>query len=109
MRRNLLPIPLVLLMVSLGLILRWPSIGIAANPPQPTYGTAIVDGNYGEWNVANDFFGNMYNAGNPSKAHTSNGYLRYDCSADIMYVLVLQQGTTVLLTAPGNAWTTING
>ena len=61
----------------------------AASPPQPTYGTAVVDGNISEWDLTNDFFANMYLAGNPTKKIESKLYLRYDCSSHTLYVLVL--------------------
>ncbi|HEX7880437.1 MAG TPA: hypothetical protein VF720_13570, partial [Candidatus Eisenbacteria bacterium] len=62
---------------------------VGATPPNPSPGTAVVDGNPGEWNLATDFFTNMYRAGNPSKPIESKAYLRYDCSTHTMYVLVL--------------------
>jgi len=49
-----------------------------AAPPQPTYGVANVDGNIGEWDLANDFFANMYRAGKTDKEIESKLYLRYD-------------------------------
>src|SRR5260221_9003538 len=57
----------------------------------------------------------MYLAGDPTKAVLANGYLRYDCSTDTLYVLVLQENylqptATPLLTSPtGNAWAEIDG
>src|SRR5262249_53948116 len=57
-----------------------------AVPPAPTYGTANVDGNTGEWDLVNDFFSLMYRAGDPSKPVESRAYLRYDCSTQTMYV-----------------------
>jgi len=63
----------------------------AASPPQPTYGTAVVDGDISEWNLTNDFFANMYRAGNPSKQLEAKAYLRYDCDKHTLYVLVLTQ------------------
>lgn len=60
-----------------------------ALPPNPAFGTAVVDGQYGEWNLANDFFSNMYRAGDSTKALESKLYLRYDCVTNTMYALVL--------------------
>jgi hypothetical protein len=52
---------------------------LAANPPEPTYDTATVDGNESEWSLANDFFADMYRAGDPTKKVESKLYLRYGC------------------------------
>ncbi|MBM4467883.1 MAG: hypothetical protein FJ014_20430 [Chloroflexi bacterium] len=60
----------------------------AATPPEPIYGTADVDGDYGEWNLSNDFFANMYQGGDPNKDILSKLYLRYDCSTETLYALV---------------------
>ncbi|TMQ60761.1 MAG: hypothetical protein E6K72_00370 [Candidatus Eisenbacteria bacterium] len=81
-----------------------------ATPPQPTYGTANVDGNPGEWNLVNDFFSLMYRAGNPSKPVESRAYLRYDCSTQTMYVLVLMEPNSVGYIDPNmqTAWVAIN-
>src|SRR5262245_31396721 len=85
------------------------SLAIAA-PPNPTYGTANVDGNSGEWNLVNDFFTLMYRAGDPSKPVESNGYLRYDCATQTMYVLVLIEPNSVGYIDPNaqTAWVAIN-
>jgi hypothetical protein len=60
-----------------------------ATPPIPTLGTAVVDGQYGEWDLTNDFFANMYRTGDSTKALESKLYLRYDCETATQYVLVL--------------------
>jgi hypothetical protein len=60
----------------------------AGGAGQPTYSSAVVDGNIGEWDLANDQFAPMYRAGkigNPIEAYL---YLRYDCDTDTMYALV---------------------
>lgn len=81
-----------------------------ATPPQPTYGTANVDGNSGEWNLVNDFFSLMYRAGKDNKPVESKAYLRYDCSAGVMYVLVLMEPNSVGYIDPlaQTAWVAIN-
>jgi len=81
-----------------------------ATPPQPTYGTANVDGFSGEWNLVNDFFSLMYRAGNPSKPVESRAYLRYNCSTGTMYVLVLMEPTSIGYIDPSaqTAWVAIN-
>lgn len=58
-------------------------------PPQPSQGTAVVDGQYCEWSLPTDFFANMYRAGRPNKPLESKLYLRYDCIKRTMYALVL--------------------
>jgi hypothetical protein len=63
----------------------------AASPPEPTYGTANVDGNPGEWDLTNDFFADMYLAANPQSDVLSKLYLRYDCATSTLYVLVLAE------------------
>ncbi len=55
----------------------------------PAYGTATVDGSFAEWDLVNDFFAPMHNAGNPSHPILSNLYLRYDCAENLLYILVL--------------------
>ncbi len=59
----------------------------------PNYGSDMtVDGEYMDWNLTNDEFATMYRSGmfstNPDN-HLSTLYLRYDCEAGLMYVLVL--------------------
>ena len=56
---------------------------------EPTYGTAIVDGDYNEWDLEKDLFAPMYRAGDSSKPQESNLYLRYNCVSSTLYVLVL--------------------
>ena len=59
------------------------------------YGTGvIVDGDPADWDLENDFFADMFNAGNPNQnwpgfAVLSKLYLRYDCSNNFLYALVL--------------------
>ncbi|MBN2092789.1 PKD domain-containing protein [candidate division KSB1 bacterium] len=85
-------------------LLLFAGIAFAANPPQPTYGTANVDGNYGEWNLTNDHFANMYEAGDPEKDHFSSLYLRYDCNTNVVYALVLRENGWLPDLTPENAW-----
>jgi len=70
----------------------WGSIAaFAATTPQlqPNYGTITVDGNTSDWNLPVDFFADMYTAGDSSKEVLAKAYLRYDCSIQRMYILVL--------------------
>jgi hypothetical protein len=81
-----------------------------AAPPNPTYGTANVDGNSGEWNLPQDFYTLMYRAGDPTKPVESKAYLRYDCATHTMYVLVLIEPNSVGYIDPNaqTAWVAIN-
>lgn len=79
------------------------SSAFAASPPVPTFGTATVDGDAGEWNLAEDgsgdFFANMWRAGDSQKPNPSIDaklYLRYDCENEILYALVLGETGPVL-------------
>jgi uncharacterized repeat protein (TIGR01451 family) len=71
----------------------------AANANEPSYGSATVDGYTSEWNLTTDLFSKMceagridHSTGNCTKDHLSNLYLRYDCSTNTMYALVLREG-----------------
>jgi hypothetical protein len=69
---------------------------VMAAPPVPSSGVATVDGNYGEWNLANDFFANMVEAGKDDGTLLSKLYLRYDCATETVYALVLAEpGQTI--------------
>ena len=77
------------------LLLALPMAVSAAIPPHPTYASANVDGNPGEWILATDFFANMYRAADPDKQIETKVYLRYACpvggTSGILYALVLAQ------------------
>ncbi|HET90737.1 MAG TPA: hypothetical protein ENN99_08380 [Chloroflexi bacterium] len=90
-----------------------------ANPPEPSYivpsdtPATVVDGAYGEWNLAEDgtgdFFANMYNAGRPDPAWPgyalmSKLYLRYACDSGMLYALVLAEDGYVPLPWAEDAW-----
>ena len=87
----------------------------AATRPTPSYGTADVNGDYSEWNLTNDIDSQMWVGGDSSKQNLSTGYLRYDCSTQTIYVLVLQAGigtdnaVPLMSSATGNAWADIDG
>ena len=82
----------------------------AATPPSVQPGTAVVDGLTSEWNLANDFFANMYRSGNSSKPLESKLYLRYDCGKSTVYALVLTQPNVPGLIVAGSttAWVAID-
>ncbi|MBI5876193.1 MAG: hypothetical protein HZB53_00965 [Chloroflexi bacterium] len=82
---------------------------VSAAAPNPTYGSAVVDGNRGEWNLTSDFFSNMCTAFDCSKPTTAKLYLRYDCSTQTMYALVkVQPGSTLDSTSTNDAWLAVN-
>src|SRR5512134_3736217 len=63
----------------------------AASPPEPTYGVADVDGNSGEWDLAGDFFADLYRAGRPTKDVLARLYVRYECATSTLFALVLAE------------------
>ncbi|NND07856.1 MAG: hypothetical protein HKN87_15875, partial [Saprospiraceae bacterium] len=64
------------------------NFGAFSTCPKPTSGTANIDGNYSEWDLTNDFFADMYEAGKVDKTLLSKLYVRYDCKTQKLCVLV---------------------
>ena len=64
---------------------------IMSGGAEPTYGTMIVNGDYGEWDLAQDFFADMYRAADPTKDILAKLYLRYDCDSNTLGVLVMAE------------------
>lgn len=86
MRRTPIAIPLMLL------VLLPAAPGTApATPPQPTYGGAVVDGRYDDWDLDADRFADMPRPWTAAKRLECGAYLRYDCRSQILYVLVLAE------------------
>lgn len=82
----------------------------AANPPSPTYGTAVVDGSITEWSMTGDKFAAMTEDGYPNKPVVAHLYLRYDCDSSTLYALVLGDGGVQFReTRPENAYVRIDG
>ena len=79
-----------------------------AGAPTPTAGAAVVDGDHSEWNLATDFFSDMFRAGKPSKPIESAVYLRYDCRTETLYALVLAQDGVPAVMVSGTAWIAID-
>jgi hypothetical protein len=67
------------------------SRGTLSFSEQPSYASAVVDGNPGEWNLGDDLFANMYQAGKPDKPVLSKLYIRYACDTETLFVLVLTE------------------
>ena len=70
----------------------------------PVFGTAVVDGDYSEWNLATDFAAEMREAGKADKDLLSKLYLRYDCNTQTMYALVLREGSYEAKNSASDAW-----
>ncbi len=81
------------------------------------YGPGIVvDGNPSDWNLAEDYFSDMYNGGRnqpswPGFAVLSTLYLRYDCQAQVLYALVLdtENDGELVTRSAGDAWLKLYG
>ena len=53
-------------------------------------GTGItIDGNPADWDLANDYYADMYLGGRPNRPVLSTLHLRYDCADSLLYMLVL--------------------
>ena len=105
--RNLVRIitSVVLLTMVIGLV----SNVAAAGVNEPTYGSAVAGGGYAEWDLANDYFAPMFEAGVMDKTNFSDLYLRYECpttsGADgILYALVLNQTPYLILDDNNSNW-----
>jgi hypothetical protein len=70
----------------------------------PVLGSAVVDGDYSEWNLATDFTAEMREAGKANKDLLSKLYLRYDCNMQTMYVLVLAEDGYEAVNSANDAW-----
>lgn len=85
------------------------SVG-AASPPVPSSGSAKVDGSTGDWNLGADLFADMTDTGTPNEPVRAKLYLRYDCSSETLFALVLGvDGTQFRETRPENAYIRIDG
>lgn len=62
-----------------------------AAAPTPSLGSAVVDGNPGEWTGA-DYFADMTDNGNPANETLATLSLRYDCDTGTLYALVMVTG-----------------
>lgn len=89
---------------------------VQAAPPNPVIAPATIDGNMGEWNTTTDFFANMYLAGDSTRTVEAYLYLRYQCTSNTLYALVLPAPGYTILQLPtdsfvklGNSTTLVNG
>jgi hypothetical protein len=68
----------------------------------PASGSAVVDGNPVEWDLATngpDFWGGMYTDGDATKTLYAKAYVRFDCEKETVYVLVLDESADPQLDA----------
>lgn len=94
----------------LALSLVGPSAVGAASPPQPTYGSAVVDGKTGDWDLSSDLFSDLTDTGKADSPVRGHLYLRYDCSTETLYALVLGvDGIQFQQTRPEDAYIRIDG
>lgn len=77
------------------------TISLAA-APNPAYGTAVVDGSSGEWDLNNDYFAPVYQAGKSSKPTVADLYARYSCTDQVLYLLVLSRNGYPVSVENGN-------
>jgi hypothetical protein len=63
-----------------------------AAAPNPSAGSATVDGSTADWSLGSDFFSDMTDAGVDGRPVRAKLYLQYDCEAEVLYGLVLVQG-----------------
>jgi hypothetical protein len=63
-----------------------------AAAPNPSEGSATVDGSTGDWSLSSDFFSDMTDAGVATRPVRAKLYLKYDCESEVLYALVLAQG-----------------
>lgn len=100
-----------LILLSIALIIAMVALisSASAVAPNPNYGSGIdVDGDYADWNLKEDYFADMYRAGNPTKVVESKLYLRYDCSESVMYALILAEDRAQILGKSKDTWIAIN-
>lgn len=80
-----------------------------AAAPNPNAGSATVDGAIGDWSLSADFFADMTAGGVAGRDVRAKLYLKYDCDAEVLYALVLAQGSDKILQDPGSSYITIDG
>ncbi len=96
------------ILIVLGAVL--PAVAAHANGAvEPTYGVAVVDGAYGEWNLDEDYFCAMYLDGDAAQPLVAKIYFRYDCETGTMYVLVLGEPTSPVPLLPHEVWIAVAG
>jgi hypothetical protein len=83
---------------------------VGAAAPNPSSGTATIDGNPGEWDLAGDFFADMTSGGAAGRPVLATLYVRYDCATEVLAGLVLvKDGEHGQQTRPENAYLRIDG
>ncbi len=100
---------LTLLVLAAAGVIAGSAIQVSAAPPQPTFGTAVVDGDPSEWNLTTDHFAEMHRAGKAAKPVDSQLYVRYDCNTATVFVLVLAEPGEPALFDTATAWCAVDG
>jgi hypothetical protein len=81
-----------------------------AAAPNPSPGTATIDGDPGEWDLAADLYSPMTSGSDPSRPVLATFYARYDCTTGVLSGLVLvKDGEHGQQTRPENAYLRIDG
>jgi hypothetical protein len=81
-----------------------------AAPPNPSPGSATVDGATADWSLGADFFADMTASGIADRTVRSKLYLRYDCADEVLYGLVLVTGDEkIKQTDPTESYLRIDG
>ncbi len=80
----------------------------AADPPQPTYAPATVDGNSIEWEQG-DLFAPVFPEGDAAGSPVGSIYARYDCTAETLFVLFLTVAGYTIDTEAGAGQLTLEG
>lgn len=88
------------------ILLSFATINADFSPPLPEPGTATIDGNYGEWDLTLDYFADMREAGDFTTPKTllSKAYLRYDCSTQTLYILVINESGFFTVNSANDNW-----
>lgn len=100
-----------LILLSMALIIAMVALvsSASAADSMPSYGKAVVDGKYTEWDLSADYFAPMYEGWNNNKKNIilSKLYLLYNCKTNTMYALVLTEPGVKALKQVENAWIAI--
>ena len=77
--------------------------GVAAAPPTPTAGSAVVDGDISDWSLTQDRFADLTRGGVAGRPVVGGLFLRYDCETETLFGLVLIDEPDRALATRGDA------